>query len=402
MSADQLRTYIAPTKVKFNLGPDGRAPWTPSTMAKFTLGCTCLSLLLAGCSEDTSIRVYRVAKEDVQNRSTDSPGTNSKSTEQQRMLAAIVPNVQDQDEQVVWYFKLTGSPDVVAEHEPDFREMVNSVEFSSEGKPQWRLPDGWSEQLSQGMIYANLLHREDGLTATVTQLPFPGELTADSWQGYVLMNVNRWRGQLSLADQQWDQMADDLEELPELSHESAKSYFVNLIGEGSGAMGSAPFASQFGGGGATMTAAPAPRNSSPQAQELKYEVPEGWKELTASGMRRAAFTIEADGGEGEVTVIAAGGSIEANIGIWLGQVSREASSETKQAVIDSEEDVEVNGIAAKVYEIAGGEDSSSMIVVADVPWRSGESLFVKMKGSPELVSSHREKFTGFLKSLQWQ
>lgn len=167
-------------------------------------------------------------------------------------------------------------------------------------------------------------------------------------------------------------------------------------------MSSAPFASQFGGGGATMTAAPAPRNGSPQTQELKYEVPEGWKELTASGMRRAAFSIEADGNEGEVTVIAAGGSIDANIGIWLGQVSREASSEAKQEVIGSAEEVEVNGVAGKVYEIAGGEDSSSMIVVADVPWRSGESLFVKMKGNPELVSNHRERFTDFLNSLQWQ
>jgi hypothetical protein len=118
-------------------------------------------------------------------------------------------------------------------------------------------------------------------------------------------------------------------------------------------------------------------------------------------MRRAAFAIGSGESTGEVTVIAAGGGIDANIGIWLGQVSREASDESRAAILDAADELVVNEIPTKLYTIAAKAEGGTSILVADIPWKTGESLFVKLKGDSQLVAAEREKFVGFLESIKW-
>jgi hypothetical protein len=300
------------------------------------------------------------------------------------------------------------------------------VRFADSGDPSWQLSEGWTEvgPRDQGITYAKLRNKED-LTVTVTRLFFDESSGAQQWQDYVVTNVNRWRGQLSLASQQWQEMVDELEEVPELSQGSAKAYFVSLLGHGSGTMSGAPFANApFAGGSpsggspepseATRAGTPSPNpeaaGGSPQAK-LSYTAPANWTELDATGMRQAAFAIQAGEASGEVTVIAAGGSIEANIGIWMGQVGIESSEASKQAIIQKAIDIEVNGVASRVFtldekaavasEDAPAAELTSAILVADVPWRAGESLFVKLKGPPSLVAAQRDSFLEFLKSMKW-
>src|SRR5690606_32449832 len=90
------------------------------------------------------------------------------------------------------------------------------------------------------ITYGKLTNEEAGLTATVTRLPFTSNATEESWREYIVSNINRWRNQLSLGAQEWPQMADELEEFPELSQGPAKAYFVSISGKGSGGM-AAPF-----------------------------------------------------------------------------------------------------------------------------------------------------------------
>ncbi|MCA9133757.1 MAG: hypothetical protein KDA45_11405 [Planctomycetales bacterium] len=359
---------------------------------------------VGGCSEDTSIRQYRVAKSDSQRAP--AVAQEAAPAKAQQMLAAIVPNKDS-----AWFFKLTGDPEKVAENREPFKRIVNSVEFGASGDPSWTLAEGWDEQRLSGITFANLTHSAAGLTATVTQLPTTGQATEESWQSYIVSNINRWRTQLSLQGQDWLEMQQELEEVPELSQGPAKAYFVSLLGTGSGSMSGPPMMRQSGLVAASNpppAAAPAagktgPGEPSPAAQTLTYEAPQAWQELPAAGMRRAAFAIEEDEQQAEVTVIAAGGSIDANIGIWLGQVGREANEETKKAVLDAAQDVQVNGVAAKLYTLDGpaAEGEATSILIVDIPWRSAESLFVKFKGTQSMASAQRDTFVKFVESIQW-
>ncbi|MCC7334984.1 MAG: hypothetical protein IT422_07805 [Pirellulaceae bacterium] len=433
----------------------------------------CLAVILAfapGCSEDTSIRTYRVAKKETQ-RTTAAPhiGSTTAPVKEQLMLAAIVPN-----KDFAWFFKLTGDPEVVLKSDPEFRSIVKSVAFDGSGQPTWKLHEGWQQHITPNDItYGKLTNREAGLTATVTRLGVEKQSDSEeSWREYIVGNVNRWRKQLSLDEQEWAQISSELEEFPELSQGPAKAYFVSIAGKGSGGM-SAPFMNR----GAGVKAGEVPSSKSvvagsegePVAAEkgdtkgkedvegregesadsdaerratlpITYTVPEGWRETAASGMRMAAFTIEEGELTGEVTVIAAGGGIEANIGIWLGQVGVEAGAETTQHILAAAEELTVDGVTAKLYTIdgattpvgeakteetaegeSGGEvnqadkpveksavatahaasDAAQTILIVDIPWRDQQSLFVKYKGAQSLAQSQREAFVEFTKSIEW-
>lgn len=464
--------------------------------------CSVVALMAVtlGCAEDTSIREYRVAKSETQ-RSTAaaSLSSNAAPATEQLMLAAIVPN-QDS----AWFFKLTGDPEKVLESDAEFRGMVKSVAFDGGGQPTWKLHEGWQQQITpEGITYGKLTNDEAGLTATVTRLPFTSNATEDSWRGYIVSNINRWRNQLSLGQQEWEQMSGELEEFPELSQGPAKAYFVSIAGRGSGSM-AAPFMNRGGGNpppaasqpsaasaasstanGSPMTASKAASTgastSTSPGKPISYTVPAGWDETAASGMRMASFNLSQGEATGEVTVIAAGGGIEANIGIWLGQVGAEADSETTARILADSQEVTVNSATVKIYTIDGptvapavvpaaseettkaaeetepeagktkeseseseveanaesgteakpaaeavdtdanaeseadatiekvadadatatGEAESESILIADIPWRDGQSLFVKFKGPKSLARSQREAFIEFVKSIEW-
>ena len=390
---------------------------------------------VAGCSEETSIRIYRVAKDEARGSQTTATSTLAQSGKEQLMLGAILPS-----KDFAWFFKVTGEPEVVAKNGDSFRQMVESVKFDESSQPSWKLGDGWQQTITPADItYGKLSHGESGLTATVTRLPYIGEKTADGWQDYVVSNVNRWRGQLSLQKQEaWSEIANDLDELTELSQDSFKAYYVSLAGKSSGSGGMAPFMNMGSGVPAgthkdsapTEPASPTQDQSastsastalnqtvdSPAEKQITYQVPEGWSETPASGMRMAAFDVADSDTKGEVTIITAGGSINDNLSIWLGQVGAESTEENKQSILKAAEEVAVNKITAKLYSIdgaapptaAGGEgvaqqpSPQNSILIAEIPWREKMSLFVKYKGPTTLAIAQREKFVNFVKSIAWK
>ena len=442
-----------------------------STPVRCFSWATCLAAALAavlGCSENTSIRQYRVAKKETQRTTAaQNIGSTAAPAKEQLMLAAIVPN-----KDFAWFFKLTGDPEVVLKNDPEFRSIVKSVAFDGSGQPTWKLHEGWQQQITPNDItYGKLTNSKAGLTATVTRLPFTSNATEESWRGYIVSNINRWRNQLSLDKQEWAQMSAELEEFPELSQGPAKAYFVSISGKGSGGM-SAPFMNrgaraQAAEGTSQATESPsspslaagsdqahsAAENEDGEgkvgekggddekgrgdekgesdaerratlktdsvatddasAKPITYTVPKAWSETPASGMRMAAFAITEGDSTGEVTVIAAGGGIEANIGIWLGQVGAEANAELTQRILAAAEELMVDGVAAKLYTIDGAvppaseakpEEAASAaqaILIVDIPWRDGQSLFVKYKGPQALAQSQRQAFVEFAKSIEW-
>lgn len=364
------------------------------------------ALTLVGCDGEDPIRVYTVSKSDLkQDRSVVRADAQSS---ERRMLGAIVPS-----EDAAWFFKLAGDVEQVDKQLDSFRNIVESLRFEDDGVPAWKVPDGWRSQREGGMTYARLRHESTGLEATVTSLPVPAAYDgAEGWQNYILVNVNRWRGQLSLSDQGWDEMLEELDEFEELSAPSRPAYFVSLVGKGSGGM-RPPFAGMAGGMTQSPEAPSAPKPSDPRPQpappsvasspadDFEYEMPAGWTdEKPKSPMRLVQMTVAGEGDlSAELTISRAGGSIEMNMSMWLGQVGQTSSEKEVSTVIEAAETVPVNGTEAQLYTIVGTEGKT--ILLTEVASDTQQSVFIKLLGDTEVVEAQRDAYIDFVKSLKW-
>jgi hypothetical protein len=144
----------------------------------------------------------------------EAPGAGDKT----RILAAIL-----RQEEMVWFFKMTGDEPLVAAQKPAFRQFLESVKFTTtaglppshppismgsardaaagsqgavggaEDLPQWTVPAHWKEAPAGQFLAAKYqIAEEGGKEATVNISVSAGE------GGGVAGNVNRWRGQLGL------------------------------------------------------------------------------------------------------------------------------------------------------------------------------------------------------------
>ena len=345
-----------------------------------------------GCNNEPLIRQYTVPKE------TNVAGSDGRSsaTEPRELLAAIVPKSED-----AWFFKLMGDPDKISQYKDDFRQLVSSVSFAEDGKPKWQLPDKWSEGGGRQFVYASLRPSGDeSLEVTVSPLAMPTQpdkLDEAAWRKYVLDNVNRWRGQLQLSDQSWDEMARGLEPIKDLSIEKAPAYFVSLRGQADsgGGAGMGPMS------GSTAAALPPSVNGRSAPKEIKFELPSGWREVPPASVI-TLNTFEADGPESSkatITLTSASGDTESNVARWNAQVGGQA--EQASAALKASEKLIVNDAPTEVVFVSGPDAGSQAIMAAMIQWDSQSTLFAKLMGPTPAVESQREAFMTFVKSLKW-
>jgi len=350
-----------------------------------------LLVLLGGCERQEGIRHYRVPKEHVLNKE-NGPDPSELAKEDNtpyRMLAAIIPRGTQS-----WFFRLLGPAEAVANETARFRDLVKSVRFAGEETPpEWKLPQGWQQKPASGMRFATIeIESAAGpLDLSVTVLP-RNEPDIDA---YTLSNVNRWRGQLGLTP--LAQLGDNVERL---EFDGGTASFFDLLGrKPQDNMSRAPFA-----GGAMSPASPPlrpgptaapPAGAAPAAnRELTYDVPPGWTEAPAGGMRKAAFTV---GAGGEVTAISlggAGGELLPNINRWRQQVGLAAI--TQDELNQQLKKIDIGSRSADYVEITGATEA---ILGAIVPAGS-ETWFFKMKGATDLVSREKTNFESFVRSVR--
>jgi hypothetical protein len=197
--------------------------------------------LLAGCSKREPIRHYTVEKPPemapvaaanphagMMPPAAAKPPTGEPTD---RTLAAIVP-LEPQG----WFFKLTGPIDAVAAEEETFTEFLKSVKFGADGKPTWTLPEGWQQQPGNQFRFATLVIPGDAkpLEVSVTALPNTGEDNAQ----YILVNVNRWRGQLQMPPITAAELAA---ESTEIKLDGGSATVVNLAGHAAAGGMTPPF-----------------------------------------------------------------------------------------------------------------------------------------------------------------
>jgi hypothetical protein len=356
-------------------------------------------VIACGCSEDTEIRTYSVARKAT-------PVLPSAEPQPTQTLAVILPS-----KDAAWTLKLMDDPSKVAPLVADFRQIASSLEFDDQGKPRWKLAPGWSEQVLEGQFtYAKFSH-EAGATVTLSQI-VANTAESSKWQSDMIENINRWRGQLGLSNQGWQAMQPDLEEVPELSTETAKAYFVSLEGMrkpgGSGMGSGAPFLDrmreqQTQSQGQTQAGQATTQQTQPGGKSpLKYQVPEGWKEVpSSSGIRLATFEVKDQDKLATVTISSAGGELESNIQMWFQQVGVEPDPQRVQDAVKAATSGKVKEQEYKCYRLQGEGDTSNAIRVAVISIGNNQNMFVKMTGPSALVDAQSAAMDQLVSSLQW-
>jgi hypothetical protein len=354
-------------------------------------------VVFTGCRPPDEIARYTVPKPEVID-----PTLVAAAAEKRQMLGAIVIV-----ERAGWFFKLTGGRPQIEPLVQPFESFVKSVRFEgSPPEPKWIVPPGWKELPGNEFRFATLEIPADGgaagnstsgnkaLELTVTTL----ELGDTSEQEYLLANINRWRGQLGLSELSATDLANETVMAKVGEHPVT---FINIVGTGSGAMPTGPFAR--GGGAAPL--APA---IGPAAAELatggkpKWTKPDGWTETPPKTFGIAAFTVGQSPKQVEITLSSAGGDWTANVNRWRGQVS--LPRKQPDEIAKEAKEIGVLGVKGNYVQLTGvssttGQPMSLYGIAATV---DGTQYFVKLTGEPELAESEKANFEAFAKSLKFE
>lgn len=398
-----------------------------------TLSIAVLAATLAanGCRRAEEIQSYNVPKEvreEVVPASVAADATD-------RMLAGMLP-----DGDRAWFFKVTGPLAAIDAQAQAIETFFASVR-TAPGKPhpEWQVPSGWQEQAGSGMRAATLVIPAGAqpLELSVTALPWQGA------PGELLSNVNRWRGQMQMPPTDERGLAECTRELKagdatmtvvDLSGRFQNTMTPPFAGGAMSGAGTPPFAS----GGATPAATntppaidqnqsalppghppiqgqgmmAAPATSAPAATApFKFELPTGWEERPASGMRKAEFRIVRDGKTATLTAIdfpANAGPMMAdpiaNVKRWRGEVGLPPASDEELA--KTIEAIKVGGAEAKFVDAVpdpsqANQSQAQQATLAAMVTHGDTIWFLKLRGDRELVAAERDNFKRFLASVEF-
>lgn len=148
---------------------------------------------------------------------------------------------------------------------------------------------------------------------------------------------------------------------------------------------------------------------------IKAKVPAEWSEQTpSSSMRKAQYVlpkVPGDGEDGELAVfyfgLGQGGSVEANIERWIGQISQPDGSSSKDKAKTSKK--EISGMPVTLVDVSGTYSAGMM---SNAPPRQGYRMlaavaettegpwFFKLTGPEKTISKWSGSFDHFIGSFK--
>lgn len=390
----QMRTAV-------DAPPDRR--WTGASIVRLPAFMAFLVLLagICGCDEQEPIRHYSVDKPPAPVRaplpepepmhgmggmqSQPAPPAERTDPPTDRILGAIV----SQGERT-WFFKVQGPIAATESVVKPFGELVRTVRFEND-QPNWDLPPGWEPaQNPEGKgRFATVSIPADGkpLEMTVSALVTPSTDPA----AYLLMNVNRWRGQLKqprfgaegfFKNSETIKLEDDL-----------TAWVVNLVGwtqESEGPLTRPPMAS---------AGQERPAQGSPKLP-FQYKVTDTWAPAELNQFRIAAWKVKDGDQLVTITVTVAGGNLVDNVNRWRGQVKLPPldAAELRKTI----QEIKMGSATGSYVVLAapeGTENPETILgVVVPTPDRQ---YFLKMQGNSPLAARERQNFEAFVQSVQF-
>jgi hypothetical protein len=325
----------------------------------------CTVLVLVGCQEQEQIRSYDVPKE---------PLAVGAPTEKRRLLAVMVPR-----EKHVWFFKLMGTEQAVAEVIPAFDRFLDSVRFTDQEREpiQWATPEGWKQTPGAGELYARLRKEADGSAPEITVSQFPSKAKDPR------PNIDRWRGQLGLAP---------------ISDDELNKLIGNVKVDGT------PGTRVDFGGGTKRRGGPALVQDRP----FRFTKPDDWEErppdMPQGVPRLAVFLVRDQDHHAEVSVVplaGPGGGALANVNRWRRQLGLEPLDDDAQLQKEMRLLDVANGKAPYVDLVGRDPTGGAKRILGAWIAHGGRTWFIKMIGSPELVGKQQAAFEAFVQSIRF-
>jgi hypothetical protein len=162
-------------------------------------------------------------------------------------------------------------------------------------------------------------------------------------------------------------------------------------------------------------------NSSQSASgELKFKAPDGWTtEKPTSSMRVAQYKLpKADGDKEDASLVLyyfgtnAGGSTQANIDRWIGQMQQSDGSDSKSKA--KTETMTVNGLKVSTVDVTGiytaemapgsgtfHNDADYRLRAAVIETPKG-NYFVKLAGPVKTIAHWDKEYNDYLKSFEFK
>ncbi len=344
-----------------------------------------LLAVASGCGERQDIRSYRVPKEQAPAAS----ATGQEAAPRRMVVATLLAHDN------AWFFKVEGAPEAIAAAKDEIDGFFKTIKAPAEATslPTWEVPENWNAQPASEFRLATLVIPDHSLELAISQLGGVGEE-----KEYLLMNVNRWLGQISLPPVK----AEELDSrLTTFDADGAKLWLFDTTGKSSGGgmmppmMGRQPPA-------APAATAPPPATAPPAEPEkpITFDVPEGWREVPPRMMVIHVLKVGAGSEEAEVAISAFPSSAPSiadplsNANRWRGEV-----------LLD---EITASELPESIEEVAIGDDKGTLVtalgetkgVIAAMVAKGENVWFLKLHGTRENVERHREALVEWLKTVQ--
>lgn len=365
-------------------------------------------LLLIGCRAEESITIQRIPKsesglQELQGplpsfTATKTPGSQSPTQSvSQSPQPAEEKKSEPADRMIVgwfdttdatWFFKLNGTVDAITKAETEWKPFLESVQFV-DGKPKYDLPTGWSDAGERPMRFATLKigDSKPPLELAISSLG-PGQ--------DLLLNVNRWRGQMGLASITAENLDADTKPLKLVEKSGAKSALLfDVTGAAVGGGMMPPFANR--GASATQSSTHPISDS-----QLKFDAPDGWSSGQTSGMVPVRLTKTAGEQTAQITVIQMPAAVNEwlpNAKRWAGEV--ELASLSDEALSKLASNITVDQLEGQLLKLMPDESEKTKATLAGMVKQGETAWFLKLTGDKELVSANEETFSKFLQSLKF-
>jgi hypothetical protein len=329
---------------------------------------------------------------------------------ERRILGAVIPY-----KDVAYFLKATDKTERLALAESDFRTVVERFAIDTEKREMnFQLPENWTFKWRDDGGQFNVIAEfnvkaglGEPIKFTVTELSKPADLAA--WDSYLLVNINRWRGQLQLPE---TDLVAIQKELPSIKREgfALPATIFDATGAGSAAATGAGNAASPEAGNAASPPLPASTSLPTPESPLKlvYEKPDSWEIQAAKPFRLATFKIANSERSGEVVVSLAKDSPVPNAEMWFEQVLQRDDKAiirplATKSVNDAEE-IQAGTRPGKLYSIRSGDEATSpVLLVAAIPTGENElCLFVKLKSDLRTSEEQKSNLLSFVNSLRWE